>query len=107
MSEQIDTDMENEISDLGLNAPRVTKDHIDELMEKVEFKTSVVEGTTTTLAVAMLDGFTLAIEKTACVDPKNFNAELGAKYATIAAVDSARDKLWELEGWRLKMTGKL
>lgn len=101
-----DAEMEIEINELGLLAPRVTNDHINELMSRVEYSISVVDGTTTTLAVAMINGFTLAIGKTACVDPKNFNAELGAKYAKLNAEEAARDKLWELEGWRLKMANQ-
>lgn len=100
-----DTRMEAEIKDLGLNAPRVTKEQIDELMAKVTCSTYVVEDTTTTIAVAMLvvgeANFTLAMERTACIDKRNFNADLGAKYATENAMAAARSKLWELEGYAL------
>jgi hypothetical protein len=39
--------------------------------------------------------------KSACVDPRNFNAKLGADYAIQDCVNAARDKLWELEGYHL------
>lgn len=97
-----DKKMESEIIELGLTAPRITLDHINELMEKVTYHTHVVPGSTTTVAVAMLEGFTLCQEITACVDAKNFNAELGAKYAIEKAKVVAKDKLWELEGYALK-----
>ena len=103
----MDTRMEVDINQLGLNAPRVPKEHIDNLMQYVQYKTHIVEGTTTTVAVAVLPmgtvDFTLAIESTTCVDKSNFNAELGAKYAIEKAATSARDKLWELEGYVLAL----
>ena len=103
----MDTRMEADINQLGLDAPRVPKEHIDNLMQYVQYKTHIVEGTTTTVAVAVLPmgtvDFTLAIESTACVDKSNFNAELGAKYAIEKAATSARDKLWELEGYVLAL----
>lgn len=103
----MDARMEADINQLGLNAPRVPKEHIDMLMEHVQYKTHIVEGTTTTVAVAVLPmgtvDFTLAIESTACVDKSNFNAALGAKYAIEKAAVSARNKLWELEGYVLAL----
>ena len=99
-----DKEMEKEIQAKGLIAPRVTLDQIEALMEKVEFKVHIVEGTTTTMAVAVLEGFTLAKEFTACVDPLNFNKELGEKYAILKSKAAAKDKLWELEGYRLKFS---
>lgn len=97
-----DTAMEKEIVEKGLTAPRITNDQISDIMAKVVYHTYVVPNTTTTVAVAMIEGFTLCQEITACVDPANFNEELGAKYATQKAESSARNKLWELEGYKLK-----
>lgn len=72
-------------------------------MRGVRYEVQVVPGTTTTLATAIAaNGFTLAIGMTACADPANFNAELGAKYAIKDAKAKARQELWKLEGWRLK-----
>ena len=98
-----DAEMEREIQTLGLTAPRVTPDQIDALMSGVRYEVQVVTGTTTTLATAIAaNGFTLAIGMTACADPANFNADLGAKYAIKDAEAKARQELWKLEGWRLK-----
>lgn len=97
-----DNDIEQEIQDKGLNAPRVTKEQIDALMARVSFYLIVPEGTTSTVAHAYLDGrFHLATGHSACVSPENFNAELGEKIALDKAEAAARDKLWELEGYRL------
>jgi len=101
--QQIDAEMERDIEALGLTAPRVTPDQIEALMRGVRYEVQVVPGTTTTLATAIAaNGFTLAIGMTACADPANFNAELGAKYAIKDAEAKAHQELWKLEGWRLK-----
>ncbi|MCQ4052354.1 Gp49 family protein [Aeromonas sp. SG16] len=101
--QQIDAEMERDIEVLGLTAPRVTPDQIEALMGGVRYEVQVVPGTTTTLATAIAaNGFTLAIGMTACADPANFNAELGAKYAIKDAEAKARQELWKLEGYRLK-----
>lgn len=104
MTSKTDVQMEKEIVSLGLIGPRVTLEKIKELMCKVEYKVAVIEGTTTTHAVALLDGFSLAIGMSACVDPSNFNEELGRKYSIIDAEEKAQSKLWELEGYRLKFS---
>jgi hypothetical protein len=97
-----DKQMELDILALDLTAPRVTPEYIDALMELVTYAVHVIPGTTTTLATALLNGFSLATGQTACVDKENFNAKLGAKYAIKAAKLLAKDKLWELEGYCLK-----
>ena len=102
MTDQTSEQMEQEIVELGLTAPRITLDRIKQLMAGVDYKVRVIDGTTTTHAVAMLDGFSLAVGMSACVDPANFNAELGEKYAILDAEKKAQDKLWELEGYALK-----
>lgn len=100
--QQIDAEMERDIEELELTAPRVVPARIEALMEGVSYEVQVVPGTTTTLATAIAaNGFTLAIGMTACADPANFNAELGAKYAIKDAEAKARQELWKLEGWRL------
>lgn len=101
--QQIDAEMERDVEALGLTAPRVTPDQIDALMRGIRYEVQVVPGTTTTLATAIAaNGFTIAIGMTACADPANFNAELGAKYAIKDAEAKARQELWKLEWWRLK-----
>lgn len=105
MNEHKDHAMQADFEASGSVYPKVTAQRIDELMQKVTYHTHIVPGTTTTLATAMLAvgnvNFTLATEFTACVDPRNFNAEKGAKYAIEKASETARNKLWELEGYAL------
>lgn len=90
------------ILDLGLTAPRITPAMIDELMARVTYATQVVPGTTTTLATAIAaSGFTLCTVESACASPENFNPALGIEIAITKAKVAAREKLWELEGYRL------
>lgn len=97
-----DQSVEQEIQAKGLNAPRITPEHINDLMERVIFNIVVLEGTTSTFAHAYLDGkFHLATGYSACVSPENFDAEIGQKIALNKAEAMAKDKLWELEGYRL------
>lgn len=94
--------IEQEIQAKGLTAPRITPDQINNLMKRVTYSVVVPEGTTSTFAHAYLDGrFFLASGHSACVSPENFNAELGRTIALGKAESAAKDKLWELEGYRL------
>lgn len=87
----------------GLTAPRLTPAMIDQLMEGVTFSTHVVPGTTTTLASAIASsGFVLCTVESACASPENFNPALGIEIALTKARTVARERLWELEGYRLK-----
>ena len=83
-------------------APLVNPHHIDALMERVTYIHLRIDGTTTTVVAAVLDGsFVLAVEAASCVDARNFNAEIGVEIATKRAERAAKDKLWELKGWEL------
>lgn len=99
-----DEQVEAKIIDKGLTAPRVTKDQIDALMERCNFDIHHIPNTTTMLVTCLLDGFSLAVGKSACVDPDNFDRALGIEIARSNAVKEARSKLWELEGYALKKT---
>ncbi len=93
--------MEQLIQEKGLTAPRITPDTIEAKLKAVWYYTHVVPNTTTTICVAVLNGFTLAIEYSGCVDKANFDEEIGATIARGKAKVTARDKLWELEGYAL------
>lgn len=116
--------IEQEIQDKGLNAPRLTPDHIDSVIQSVHFFTagdgyagalasseefnSLPEGERfinppqqldllTFCVIVLKNGFTVTGES-ACASPENFNAEIGQKIA----YENARNKIWELEGYLLK-----
>lgn len=93
MSEQ---EIEKEIQDKGLTAPRITPERLDEVIADEDYH--VFPGSQLTVCCLTLEnGFTVTGES-ACASPENFNAELGRKIAR----NNARDKIWALEGYALK-----
>lgn len=102
-----DLAIEAQIKSAGAEtAPRVTPAQIDALMARVVFSYDErPNGSTVTFAHALLDGqFYLASGTSACVSAANYNSAIGRKLATSNAECAARDKLWELEGYRLRAT---
>lgn len=89
-------EIEKEIQDKNLNAPRLTPDLIDSKIKSVSFH---VFGETclTVCCMTLQNGFTVTGES-ACASPENFNAEIGEKIAR----EQARNKIWILEGYLLK-----
>ena len=116
--------IEQEIQDKGLNAPRITPDHIDSVIQSVHYFTagdgyvgaltsseefnalpehertvqpSLQLDLLTFCVIVLRNGFTVTGES-ACASPKNFNADIGQK----VAYENAREKIWLLEGYLLK-----
>lgn len=116
--------IEQEIQSKGLNAPRITPDHIDSVIQSVHFFTagdgyagalasseefnSLPEGerfinppqqleTLTFCVLVLKNGFTVTGES-ACASPENFDPEIGKKIA----YQNSREKIWMLEGYLLK-----
>jgi hypothetical protein len=112
MSEQ---EIEKEIQDKGLNAPRLTPADIDAvIVDKYFFRASDAQWgadpnttaligmhkqleTLTFCVLILKNGFTVTGES-ACASPENFDPEIGRK----AAYENARNKIWMLEGYLLK-----
>ena len=91
-----DHQIENEIQEKGLTAPRITPEHIDSVIVGEDYL--VFPGTTLTVCCLKLaNGFAVTGES-ACASPENFDAELGRKIARRQAVD----KIWALEGYALR-----
>lgn len=95
--------IEDEIIAKGLTAPRVTKDQIDALLDKLALRFHQIG--TSTFCHAFLVGesgeFYLASGHSACVSLANYNEELGQRIAREKAIKAAADKLWEMEGYAL------
>lgn len=88
--------IENEINEKGLNAPRITPEHIDSAIAGEDYH--VFPGTTVTVCCLKLqNGFTV-VGESACASPDNFDEELGRKIAR----ENARNKIWALEGYLLR-----
>lgn len=97
-----DQELEQDIQAKGLTAPRITSDQIEALMERVTCSASRVPGTTLMVMHAFLDDkFYLASAHSAYVSPENFNEQIGFQIAHEKIIPLVKDKLWELEGYRL------
>jgi hypothetical protein len=98
-----DQSLEQQITALGLTAPRIAFAQIEALTKELSFHTYVIPGTTTTVAAAIdATGFVVALGTSACVSPENFREVLGRDAAISKAKALAADELWKLEGYRLK-----
>lgn len=100
----INEDIVTRIKELNLTHEAVSFDHITEMMACVVYETFVIPNTTTTVAYAIYKGFTVASGQAACVNPDNFNEELGRNAAIARATEAATNELWKLEGWMLHRT---
>ena len=89
-------DIEKEIVEKGLTAPRLTPDLIDSVIVKEDYHV-FKDSQLTVCCLTLKNGFTVTGES-ACASPENFNAEIGQKIART----NARDKIWQLEGYLLK-----
>jgi len=100
-----DQAIEQQNQNKGLTAPRITVDHINEMLNRrVTFDFARTAGTTSTFCHAYLDGsFYLTSGHSACVSIENFDEELGRQIAERNAREQATKRLWGLEGYRLYM----
>ena len=91
-----EAEIEKEIKEKGLTAPRLTPDLIDSKIANKDFH--VFSGSCLTVCcLTLANGFTVTGES-ACASPSNFNREIGEKIA----FENARNKVWALEGYLLK-----
>lgn len=93
MNEQ---DLELEIKQKGLDAPRLTPALIDSAIIKEDYHV-FPDTTLTVCCLTLKNGFTVTGES-AAASPENFDREIGKKVAR----DNARNKIWQLEGYLLK-----
>ena len=75
----------------------VTQEHIDCLLDRADIEIDTFFGKCTVLVCRLENGFVL-VESSACVDPDNYDHELGVK----VCMDKIKNKLWELEGYMLQ-----
>lgn len=76
---------------------KITSEQLDEILAKSEVQYFRAFETTTVAVVKLPNGFTL-MGYSACVDPANFDETIGKEIA----LEQVKDKLWELEGYKLK-----
>lgn len=105
--EVLETIIKAEVSEVDCGPQsKVEISHIRNLVESLEYKFERVGDTTVTGCWAFLPGgFQVGYGESACVDPNNFDFELGKTYSKERCVQNATNKLWELEGYLLALTG--
>ena len=75
---------------------KLTEDDILVAVKKEDY-TVLNDGRTTICQLTLQNGFTV-VGFSACVDPKNYDKNLGESIAK----DNALEKVWELEGYLLR-----
>lgn len=93
-------DIEKEVNQKGLNAPRVTPSDLEANIAEVEIvKFTSKAGQVLRWAVLTTQNGFAVVGKPACaVSPENDNAELGEKIA----IRNSREELWPLMGYELR-----
>lgn len=92
----MENEIEQAIQDKGLTAARITPEDINAAIKGEQYH--VFEGSCLTVCCLTLkNGFTV-VGESACASPENFDALIGRKIA----YENARNKVWALEGYRLK-----
>lgn len=76
---------------------KITKERIDHLLNSGDVEVRTVFGKCTTVTMQLENGFILT-ESSACVDPANYDPELGKKLC----YEHIENRLWELEGYALQ-----
>ncbi len=77
---------------------KVTQERIDQLLDSAETQECVFWDKELVVSYKIESGFTL-LGRAPCVDPKNFDLEIGRKIAR----EKVEDQLWQLEGYRLQL----
>ena len=100
-------EIETEIVEKGLNAPRLTPQAIEASIAGEYFVRAsdafngapILDGLKclTICVLVLKNGYTI-VGKSACASPENFDADLGRKIAR----DDARRQIWALEGYALR-----
>lgn len=82
----------------GLYSPvrYVKEETIKKMLNEADVLVTTAFDTTTVVTVRLKNGFTIT-EASGCIDPKNYNQEIGAEIC-MAKIE---DKLWMLEGYAL------
>ena len=92
----IDQEIEKELQDKGLNAPRLCPNDIDAAIVSETF-TTLPSGKAMVCELILRTGFSVRGESS-CVSKDNFNEDIGKKISR----EDARNKVWMLEGYLLQ-----
>lgn len=81
----------------NFEAPRITEDEIDEILEHSKIAYSTVFDKCTVVSCQLPNGFVIT-ESSACVSPENYDEEMGKEIC----LGKIKDKVWELEAYLLQ-----
>ena len=76
---------------------KIPEQVIDRLMEDSDYEVHDCFGCCTVVVMRMPNGFVL-VESSGCIDPEQYDRELGVKYCK----EALKRKAWQLEGYRRK-----
>lgn len=75
----------------------ITQEDINSILERTQFTVEEFHGKCTVVVAKLPNGFIL-MESSACVDPANYDVNIGIEICK----DRITNKIWELEGYRLQ-----
>ncbi|MGN2371819.1 hypothetical protein FDB14_15330 [Clostridium botulinum] len=75
----------------------VTQKQIDSILNKADIDVKTVFDKCTLVTIKLANGFVLT-ESSACVDTANYDKKMGKEIC----LDRIKNKLWELEGYKLQ-----
>ena len=90
--------IEKQIQEKGLNAPRLTPEKIDAAIVSEQYY--VFPNTTLTVCALTLRNGYIVTGESAAASPSNFDEKIGREIARA----NARNKIWGLEGYLLRET---
>ena len=95
-----DEQLEQEIQDKGLTAPRVTLEALRARIKHTEIVKHITPagGVLRWAVLTMQNGFSVTGEPSAAVSAENDNAEIGERLA----IENATNRVWAFEGYLLK-----
>lgn len=91
-----ENEIEKEIQEKELNAPRLTPESIDAVIVGEQYH--VFPNTTLTVCALTLKNGYIVTGESAAASPENFDRDIGKKIAR----NNAREKIWALEGYLLR-----
>jgi hypothetical protein len=76
---------------------KITKEQVDQLISESKVEDVKIGEKSTVVALTLPNGFTI-IESSSCVDPENYDHDLGKS----VCINRIGDKVWAFEGYRLQ-----
>ncbi|HDR5269515.1 hypothetical protein E8M24_18840 [Bacillus thuringiensis] len=76
---------------------KITQEDINAILDKTQWTVEEFHGKCTVLVAKLPNGFILT-ESSACVDPANYDVNIGIECCKKRIID----KVWHLEGYRLQ-----